>query len=152
MLIWKEPINNAKKNIDTNKFDSKQVEEYKRRLDEIDRTNMNHVRDQIASIGREMESQRNKTKDFADSLGKIGDSLNEAGDALIKAFALPTAGLVASTKTMMDFTAEMSNVEAISGVTKQEMQLLENEAKLMGRTTVKSAKESAEALKYMGMA
>lgn len=145
-------IEKAKSNMNFKGLDTKSIEEYKKRLDDIDRTNMNHVRSEIASIGSEVDAQRNKLNDLSKTFQSISDVANGVGNALMSAFALPVAGLTAGTKVMMDFTAEMSNVQAISGVSAQEMQSLENEAKLMGRTTVKSAKESAEALKYMGMA
>ena len=46
----------------------------------------------------------------------------------------------------------MSNVEAISGATGDELKSLEDKAKEMGEQTSKSAKESADALGYMALA
>ena len=145
-------INNAKNNINIKGLDTKSIEEYKKRLDEIDKTNMTHVKEQIASIGREIDAQRNKIQETVKSLESYSAAFNGIGDALIGVFSIPTAGLAASVKTMSDFSFEMSKVEAISGASGQALVDLENKAKELGRETMWSAKESAEALKYMGMA
>lgn len=55
-------------------------------------------------------------------------------------------------KVGSDFEEAMSKVEAISGASKSDMQLLADKAKEMGATTKFSATESAEALQYMAMA
>ena len=50
------------------------------------------------------------------------------------------------------FEAQMSKVEAISGATASDMELLTNKAKEMGSSTVFSASEAGQALEYMAMA
>lgn len=62
------------------------------------------------------------------------------------------AGLVASTKAGMDFEAQMSKVQAISGASAGEIQALTEKAKQMGVETKFSATEAGEALEYMAMA
>jgi TP901 family phage tail tape measure protein len=57
-----------------------------------------------------------------------------------------------SVKTGSEFSSAMSEVGAITDATGDEMTTLKNLAKEMGDTTVKSATEAAEAMKYMGMA
>lgn len=57
-----------------------------------------------------------------------------------------------SIKAGADFDAAMSEVEAISGASGKQLEALRNKAKEMGATTKFSATQSAEALKYMGMA
>lgn len=52
----------------------------------------------------------------------------------------------------MDFESGMSEVGAISGATGKDLEDLEETAKHFGETTIFSASESAEALKYMAMA
>ena len=52
----------------------------------------------------------------------------------------------------MDFEASMSEVAAISGATGDQLKLLEKTAKEYGATTVFSASEAAQALKYMALA
>lgn len=67
-----------------------------------------------------------------------------------------TAGLTAlggaAIKVGSDFEAGMSQVQAISGASGEDLEKLKNKAKEMGATTKFSATESAEALKYMAMA
>jgi len=55
-------------------------------------------------------------------------------------------------KVGSDFEAGMSEVQAISGATGNDLEKLKEKAKEMGATTKFSASESAEALKYMSMA
>lgn len=57
-----------------------------------------------------------------------------------------------SLKAGADFDAGMSEVQAISGASGKDMQLLRDKAKEMGATTKFSATQSAEAMKYMAMA
>lgn len=57
-----------------------------------------------------------------------------------------------SVKAGADFDAAMSEVQAISGASGKQLEALRNKAKEMGATTKFSATQSAEALKYMGMA
>lgn len=92
------------------------------------------------------------SKDF-EGLKKVGESISSVGKKLTLGLTLPIAGIgVASAKTAMDFEAGMNEVSAISGATGKDLEKLENLAKEMGATTKFSATESAEALKYMGMA
>lgn len=51
-----------------------------------------------------------------------------------------------------DFTSMMSEVQAISGATDEEMAQMEATARQFGATTVFSATDAAEALKYMSLA
>ena len=52
----------------------------------------------------------------------------------------------------MDFSSTMSEVQAISGASTEQMEELEATARQYGATTVFSATEAAEALKYMSLA
>lgn len=51
-----------------------------------------------------------------------------------------------------DFTSTMSEVQAISGASDEQMKQLESTARKFGATTVFSATDAAEALKYMSLA
>lgn len=72
---------------------------------------------------------------------KIYDALNEIKDAY--ADCINSAG---------DFEASMSNVEALSGASGDQLQALTDKAKEMGATTEFTAGESADALSYMALA
>ena len=54
-------------------------------------------------------------------------------------------------QTGVDFSASMSRVQAISGATSEEFQLLEDTARQLGAETVFSASDAAEALNYMAL-
>lgn len=77
-------------------------------------------------------------------------------DAAKKVAALGTAAVGAfgafAIKSGMDFEAQMSKVQAISGATATEVATLTAKAKEMGAKTKFSATESAQALEYMAMA
>ena len=74
----------------------------------------------------------------SDALEKIGAKLLEIGKDVIE--------------TGEQFTTSMSEVQAISGATAGELEQLEDAARLYGATTVFSATEAADALKYMALA
>ena len=61
------------------------------------------------------------------------------------------AGTVAVTQ-FAEFEATMSAVEAITVSTSDEMELMTEQAKELGRTTAFTAKEAAEGMKFLGMA
>ncbi|WP_347736276.1 phage tail tape measure protein [Faecalibacterium prausnitzii] len=71
----------------------------------------------------------------------ISKALGEIRDAYMD--CVNTAG---------DFEASMSNVEALSGATGEELTALSDKAKEMGATTKFTAGESADALSYMALA
>lgn len=88
-----------------------------------------------------------------DKMRKAGEKISGIGKTITTAVTLPIAGLAAvAAKTAMDFDAGMREVSAISGATGEDLQKLTKLAKDMGASTKFSASESAEALKYMGMA
>lgn len=84
---------------------------------------------------------------------KVSGALKGVGAGLTLGVTAPLTALgVASVKTSSEFDAQMSKVQAISGATGSEMDILRAKAKEMGANTKFSASESAEALKFMGMA
>jgi len=81
------------------------------------------------------------------------DKLKSTASASAKAVSAAVAGFGAyAVKVGSDFEASMSKVQAISGATAEDMELLTAKAKEMGASTKFSASESAEALQYMAMA
>ena len=143
-------IKNASKNMNTTGLNTKEIESFRRQLESINKVNMKQVREEINSVNKAMNEQRLTATDVGNSLRDVGDSLIGVGQTILEVFALPVAGIAYATKEMMSFTAEMSKVEAISASTSGEMAQLEGMAKDLGRTTVWSATEAGEALRYMG--
>lgn len=104
---------------------------------------------------KDLNSQLKTAKwdEFGEKAQKVGQKLSEVGKTMSTAITAPILGIAgASAKTAISFEAAMSNVEAISGATGDELKSLEDKAKEMGEQTSKSAKESADALGYMALA
>ena len=105
-----------------------------------------------SAISKMSSDLKGVSKDF-EGLNKLGDGMKNVGKKLTMGLTVPIAGIAAaSTNTAMNFEAAMNEVSAISGTTGKDLSKLSDLAKEMGRTTKFSASESAEALKYMGMA
>lgn len=101
-------------------------------------------------VTREM---RTATREVVNFKNKASAAITDAakkvatlGVAAVGAFA------AFSVKSGMDFEAQMSKVQAISGATATEVATLTAKAKEMGAKTKFSATESAQALEYMAMA
>lgn len=106
----------------------------------------NGMRD-VERTGSEVaESSSNRFK-------KIGESLTNVGDKLTTHVSMPLAAVGGvAVKAGMDFEAEMSKVQAISGATGEDFGKLKSIAQEMGAKTKFSATESAQGLEYMAMA
>lgn len=90
---------------------------------------------------------------FESGFSAVGGTLTSAGRTMTTAVTLPIVGLgTAVIKTSADFESSMSKVQAISGVTGEDFQMLSDKAREMGAKTRFSASESAEAFQYMAMA
>ncbi len=86
-------------------------------------------------------------------IGNIGDSISSVGKKLTIGLTTPiTAGVTASIKVLAEFEQTMSRVEALSGATADELELLSKKAQEMGATTKYSANDAAEAFTYMAQA
>lgn len=103
---------------------------------------------------KQVYGETNKLKGLTVSNSQMmGESLQGIGKALTLGVTAPLVGVgIKSVKTASEFEAAMSKVKAISGATGGDFKKLEDMAMRMGRTTKFTAIESAEALKYMGMA
>lgn len=103
---------------------------------------------------KQVYGETNKLKGLTVSNSQMmGESLQSVGKALTLGVTAPLVGIgIKSVKTASEFEAAMSKVKAISGATGGDFKRLEDIAMRMGRTTKFTAIESAEALKYMGMA
>lgn len=103
---------------------------------------------------KQVYGETNKLKGLTVSNSQMmGESLQGIGKALTLGVTAPLVGIgIKGVKTASEFEAAMSQVKAISGATGGDFKRLEDIAKKMGATTKFTAIDSAEALKYMGMA
>ena len=122
---------------------------------------------QINSYEQELTDCENGTGRFADELDDLDDSVENAGDGFT-VFKGVLSDLIANVVTwavseLKDLASEvmevgssfeksMSNVQALSGATEEELQLLSDTAKEFGANTQFSATEAADALSYMALA
>ena len=101
----------------------------------------------------DLKTFQSETATSKDKLSSLSSAASTAGKSLTKSLTLPLTGLVAaSVKVTSTFDAGMSKVQAISGATAEELELLRDKAKQMGAQTKFSATESTEAFNYMAMA
>ena len=112
------------------------------------------LRSEISATNRELQEQRNSTEGLSSAFdvlkgtlasGVILQAVNQIADAL--KICAQYAYQVGSS-----FEASMSQVEAISGASSQQLDLLTEKAKALGASTRFTATESAQAMNYMAMA
>ena len=127
---------------------------------------------QLTAETTRLETEVDKLKDQQVDLKKTMDEAGEGakgfGEKSVEALdtvesVLATAGIAKALdeikdaymdciNTAGDFEASMSNVEALSGASGDELESLSDKAKEMGATTKFTAGESADALSYMALA
>lgn len=115
---------------------------------------------QLGEITRELSFQESKwgkatasLESFSQSMIKTGDEAISRGKKLTTGLTLPIAGLGAvALKTGINFEAQMSKVQAISGATGNDFDLLKDKAKQLGRDTQFSASQAGEGMEYLALA
>ena len=106
----------------------------------------------------ELKKKQEEAGEGAKDFGAKGSSAIEAVGAAIAAAGITVAlkeiyeGFKACSQIAMEYEATMSTVEALSGASAEEMELLSAKAKELGATTKFTATEAAQAMTYMGMA
>lgn len=129
---------------------------------------------QIQDLSNELNENRQRLSDAENAADRLDNSLEDVDDAARQAdnsftvFKATLANLAADAiraavdglknlagsviELGQNFTGTMSEVQAISGATGDELETLEACAREFGATTTFSASEAAEALKYMALA
>lgn len=116
----------------------------------------------------EVDKLKDKQVDLKKTMDETGEGAKGFGEKSVEALetveaTLATVGISKALgeirdaymdciNTTGDFEASMSNVEALSGATGEELTALSDKAKEMGATTKFTAGESADALSYMALA
>lgn len=94
----------------------------------------------------------NKTKGLSAKLKGVSSSLESAAKKVAPYSAVATGVIAGIAKVGAEFEKSMKNVQAISGASADDMKRLEEKAREMGKSTVFSASQSADALSYMALA
>lgn len=107
----------------------------------------------LISATNELTAFKSQSELVSKGLVGVGSAATATGKTLTASLTVPVAGLTAAAvKTTATFDASMSRVQALSGATGDEFDILRNKAIEMGSKTAFSASESADALSYMALA
>lgn len=105
------------------------------------------------SAMQDMKNFNASTNGISDKVTAVGNAMQSMGGTLTTSVTLPLVGLGKQIlSTAMEFEQGMSAVEALTGASAREMEQLKQKAIEMGAATVYSAKDSADAMTYMGQA
>ena len=114
---------------------------------------LNQLKSELDSLPSSLDIISAKMATMGEKLESVGNKIASVGSKLTSTVTTGIVGaFTAAVKTTGDFDAAMSKVQAVSGATASDMEILRAKAKEMGETTKFSASESAEALNYMAMA
>lgn len=121
---------------------------------------MNRTESALQGITEELNRQTNPWNRLSENMTNAGQKMQDVGRKMTsfgKSWSMkvtaPIVGMGALVlRTGMDFEAAMSNVQAVSGATGDDLALLESAAREMGATTTKSASDAADGLGYMALA
>jgi len=99
----------------------------------------------LSSAGQQMRQFMDSSNSAETRMQSLGGAMQSTGSVATKAVTLPLVGIgAAAVKTSMDFGAQMSSVQAISGATGNEFNKLREQAIELGADTAFSATEAAE--------
>lgn len=116
-------------------------------------TELNELKTQLDKLPSSLDIVAAKFETMGEKMESIGSAMTSIGTKLTSTVTTGIVGaFTAAVKTTGDFDEAMSQVQAVSGATASDLELLRAKAKEMGETTKFSASESAEALNYMAMA
>lgn len=156
-----DAVAETKGKLETLKEAEKQVQEQFER-GEVSREQYDALQREIAETEqslRDLERQAGQSYTALQEISIFGEKLEKAGSAIegVGQKLMPVTAAVgglgaAAVTTAADFDAAMSQVEAISGASGEELEALRNKAREMGASTKFSASEAAEAMQYMAMA
>lgn len=148
---------------DTSKALKNQTDRLQRQKEALQEAGINtdHLAEESRRLSGELDAlsqQEQQTAAQAQNYGNVGAAAFEAVGS-----ALAASGIAAGLQKILsaysecvqiagDFQSTMSTVEALSGANAKDLATLTQQAKDLGASTQYTAKQSAEAMTYMGMA
>ena len=117
-------------------------------------TEIDKLKDQQVDLKKTMDEAGEGAKGFGEKSVEALDAVESvlATAGIAKALGEIKDAYMDCINTAGDFEASMSNVEALSGASGDELEALSDKAKEMGASTKFTAGESADALSYMALA
>ena len=134
-------------------------------------TELNNAELEAKKLGEQVDNAADSLNNFATESAKLkltemGNNLKEAGSRLedigkgftevgkkMATISIPLVGIgTASVKTAMTFEQGMSKVQAASGASAKDLELLEQKARDVAKTSTKSATDTVEALGNLALA
>jgi len=106
----------------------------------------------IAAVDKASRTLRTVSKSASSGLKSVANAATEASRAMAAVGAGLSIGLGLAVKTTADFQQAMANTQSVIGATADELGKLTANAREMGRTTIFSATESANAMYFLASA
>lgn len=106
----------------------------------------------ITAVGNASAKAATQMGGFGKTLGGVSQNLTGVGIGLTAIGAGLTAAVAGPIKIAADFERAMSAVKAISGATAEEFDMLKQSAMELGATTIFTARQVADAQRFMAMA
>lgn len=107
----------------------------------------------FARARADMKTFSDKNATFNDKLAATGSIMKNVGSTMTKWVTLPLVGVgTAAMKVGNEFESQMSRVQAISGATGDQLQMLTDQAMDLGASTSFSAKEAALGMEQLASA
>ncbi|MGL6187191.1 MAG: phage tail tape measure protein [Clostridium chrysemydis] len=151
----KEELDKTDTSIENN---AKRIQNYENNLNKAE-AEINKTTSELNKMNKELKEQSG-IKSVSENLNaastgmkKFGKGAKEVGSNLTSHVTLPLAAVGGmAAKVGMDFEAQMSRVQAISGATGDEFKTLEDQALKLGQSTAFSANECAEGMENLASA
>ncbi len=114
---------------------------------------MAKIRNLVVKIGADISSLSKGLKTAQSKLMKLSSSLTSIGTSLTMKVTMPLVLLAKQAlQTSAEFEQSMANAASVSGATGEELEKMTALAREMGKTTVFSASDAADAMYYMASA
>lgn len=111
------------------------------------------IRNLVVKIGADISGLSKGLKTAQTKLQKLSSGLTSIGTSLTMKVTMPLVMLAKQAlQTSGEFEQSMANAASVSGATGEELQKMTDVAREMGKTTVFSASEAADAMYYMASA